>query len=79
MPVYEFECEHCGARFELRRSLVDGSLGSCPECGGRGRRVYSPVCVIFNGSGFYTTDNRRNGSTREGAACATGADASNDQ
>jgi len=42
MPIYEFECEDCGARFE---ELV-GAEGAapCPACGAeRARRLYSPV------------------------------------
>ena len=79
MPVYEYECEQCGARFDLRRSLVEDTEARCPGCGGRGRRVYSPVSVIFNGSGFYTTDNRSNGSKHDGQVCATGPGASDDR
>jgi putative FmdB family regulatory protein len=78
MPVYEYKCEQCGARFDLRRSLVEDTEARCPDCGGRGRRVYSPVSVIFNGSGFYTTDNRGNGSKQDREVCTTGAAASND-
>ena len=32
MPVYEFECEGCGARFEELTQSDTHSL-SCPECG----------------------------------------------
>ena len=79
MPVYEYECEQCGGRFDLRRSLVEDSEARCPDCEGKGRRVYSPVSVILNGSGFYTTDSRGNSSKRNGEVCAAGAGASNDQ
>ncbi|HEU4707204.1 MAG TPA: zinc ribbon domain-containing protein [Solirubrobacterales bacterium] len=42
MPIYEFECEECGARFE---ELVAGEVEVvCPGCGsGRIRRLYSTV------------------------------------
>jgi putative FmdB family regulatory protein len=42
MPIYEFECEDCGARFE---ELVGAeAAAACPECGaGRTRRLYSAV------------------------------------
>jgi putative FmdB family regulatory protein len=43
VPIYEFECEGCGARFEeLVAAGIEGI--DCPECGsGRTRRLISPV------------------------------------
>jgi len=41
MPIYEFECEECGAEFE---DLVAAGTEAapCPECGsGRSRRRFS--------------------------------------
>jgi len=36
----------------------------CPD-GHRGaRRIYVPVDIIFKGSGFYTTDNRKGAEAR---------------
>ena len=43
MPVYEFECEGCGSRFEELAPSGTPSL-PCPECGSeRTRRLMSPV------------------------------------
>jgi putative FmdB family regulatory protein len=42
MPIYEFECEECGGRFEELLSAGAGTP-SCPECGSRARRRLSPV------------------------------------
>ncbi len=63
MPVYEYECEQCGVRFEHLQRMVDAPLKNCPECGGHIHRVMQPVGVIFKGSGFYVTDNRGKSST----------------
>jgi len=43
MPIYEFECEECGERFEeLVEAGADGV--ACPACGSlRTRRRLSPV------------------------------------
>lgn len=42
MPIYEFECEACGARFE--ELVAVGAAVACPECGSeRTRRLYSGV------------------------------------
>ena len=58
MPIYEYECRACGARFERRQSVHDDPVKECPRCRGHVRRVIHPVGVIFNAPGFYITDNR---------------------
>ncbi|MBM4457071.1 MAG: FmdB family transcriptional regulator [Chloroflexi bacterium] len=63
MPIYEYECEQCGVRFEKLQRMVDPALSNCPECNGHVHRVMQPVGVIFRGSGFYVTDNRGKSST----------------
>jgi putative FmdB family regulatory protein len=63
MPIYEYECENCGVRFERLQRMTDASLTDCPECAGHVHRVMQPVGVIFKGSGFYVTDNRGKSST----------------
>ncbi len=66
MPTYEYECTKCRRHFERHQRITDAPIQTCPECGGQVRRVFYPVGVIFKGSGFYVTDNRRgsNGTTR---------------
>ena len=59
MPIYEYECTNCGLRFERHQRISDDPVTVCPECAGQVRRVFQPVGVIFKGSGFYVTDNRR--------------------
>ena len=61
MPVYEYTCDECSLRFELRQRFADESEYPCPECRGRTRRVFSPVSVVFKGAGFYGTDSRKGG------------------
>ncbi len=58
MPIYLYECENCGERFEARQSFSDKSLTICPTCEGSIHRVIQPVGVVFKGSGFYVTDSR---------------------
>lgn len=58
MPIHEYECKKCSFRFELKRSFHDGSQTICPRCQGETHRIFSPVPIIFKGSGFYVTDNR---------------------
>lgn len=62
MPVYQYHCKDCGVRFERTQSFNDAPLAVCPECEGEVYRVIGPTGVIFKGSGFYVTDNRRSNS-----------------
>jgi len=56
VPRYDYRCAACGHEFELLQSFTEAGSGTCPECAGRGQRVYHAVPVIYKGSGFYTTD-----------------------
>ena len=63
MPLYEYQCQACGVRFERRQHVTDEPVNICPECGGEAHRLIQPVGIIFKGSGFYVTDNRAKSST----------------
>lgn len=58
MPTYQYACKDCGGEIERVQSFSDPSLTECPTCGGRLRKVYGSVGVVFKGSGFYRTDSR---------------------
>jgi len=58
VPTYQYACTDCGHRFEAVQAFSDDSLTTCPECGGKLRKVYGSVGVVFKGSGFYRTDSR---------------------
>jgi putative FmdB family regulatory protein len=59
MPIYEYECEKCACRFELKRRFgEDEGSPCCPQCQGKVRRLFSLPAIIFKGSGFYVNDNR---------------------
>jgi putative FmdB family regulatory protein len=60
MPTYEYECTKCGHTFEALQSMKDAPLSTCPECRGKVRRhIGGGLGVIFKGSGFYSTDNKK--------------------
>ncbi len=59
MPIYEYACTACGERTEARQSFDDPPLQKCPLCGGSLRKLYSPVGIVFKGSGFYSTDAKK--------------------
>jgi len=59
MPTYEYVCTACRAPLEVVQSFHDPALTECPACeGGRLRKVFGNVGVVFKGSGFYRTDSR---------------------
>lgn len=59
MPIYEYACTSCGERTEAKQSFDDAPLETCPHCGGKLRKLYSPVGIVFKGSGFYSTDAKK--------------------
>ncbi len=73
MPTYEYECTKCGHTFEAFQSISDKPLSRCPKCRRSVKRViHGGLGVIFKGSGFYSTDNKRgsalsggNGTTKD--------------
>ncbi len=59
MPVYTYRCDNCGVQFDQTQKFSDESLTRCPECGKNSlHKVYTPVGIVFKGSGFYATDHR---------------------
>jgi putative FmdB family regulatory protein len=58
VPTYEYACAECGEHLEAVQKFSDDPLTVCPACGGRLRKVFSPVGIVFKGSGFYRTDSR---------------------
>ncbi len=70
MPIYEYACVECGQHIEVVQSMSDPPLAVCAACGGRLRKVFSPIGIVFKGSGFYRTDSRGKSST-SGASTGT--------
>jgi putative FmdB family regulatory protein len=71
MPTYVYRCENCGHRFEAWQHMTDDPLTTCPQCEGPIHRVLFPASIVFKGSGFYSTDNRRSQIATEPAASAS--------
>ncbi|HEU5267795.1 MAG TPA: FmdB family zinc ribbon protein [Jatrophihabitans sp.] len=70
MPTYQYACTNpdCGNRFELVQSFTEPSASECPVCDGPVRKVFSPVGVVFKGSGFYRTDSRASDGNGKGSS-----------
>jgi putative FmdB family regulatory protein len=67
MPLYEYECDACGRRFERIQKFSDPPETVCPTCGGAVRKLLSSPAIQFKGSGFYITDYVKSGSGSDGA------------
>jgi putative FmdB family regulatory protein len=61
MPLYEYECDACGRRFERIQKFSDPPVAACPTCDGPVRKLLSTPAIQFKGSGFYITDYARAG------------------
>ncbi|WP_327403379.1 FmdB family transcriptional regulator [Streptomyces sp. NBC_01288] len=63
MPTYQYQCTECGEGLEAVQKFTDDALTECPNCGGRLKKVYSAVGIVFKGSGFYRNDSRGSSSS----------------
>lgn len=57
MPTYEYKCISCNSIIDFQRNFGEDREPSC--CGSIMQRVWSSPGIVFNGSGFYSTDNRK--------------------
>ena len=50
MPLYEYECESCGDRFEKLVSVSKGSKNvACPKCSSKSVRKLMSACASISG------------------------------
>jgi len=85
VPTYQYRCTACGNDHEAVQAFSDSALTECPVCGGRLRKVFGSVGLVFKGSGFYKTDSRSGSSatapaqrSKETAADGASKDSSSD-
>jgi putative FmdB family regulatory protein len=75
VPLYEYQCDACGCRFEVIQKFSDSAVESCKECGkGPVRRLLSSPAIQFKGTGWYITDYAQKGRSDS----STGAPAKSD-
>jgi len=65
VPIYEYECNLCRFHFDRKQRFDEEPVAICPKCQGKARRVLHSIPVIFKGSGFYITDNRKGGAVEK--------------
>lgn len=63
MPLYEYQCESCGHRFEVIQKFSDAPVDVCPKCGAKVHKLISSPAIQFKGSGWYITDYAKKDST----------------
>jgi putative FmdB family regulatory protein len=73
VPTYQYACTECGGQLEAVQKFTDEPLTVHEDCGGRLRKVFSPVGIVFKGSGFYRTDSRGSGSSNGTSSSAPAA------
>lgn len=70
MPVYEYRCSK-GHDYEKTEGFSAPTQQKCIVCGAKAKRQISRTAVIFKGSGFYSTDNRRSTSSSASETSST--------
>ncbi len=61
MPLYEYECQKCGVRFEEIQKFSDPLLTEHDDCGGVLKKLLSAPAIQFKGTGWYITDYAKSG------------------
>ena len=61
MPIYEYECDKCGHRFEKIQKFSDPPVETCEKCGGPVHKMQSAPAFQFKGTGWYVTDYAKSG------------------
>lgn len=79
MPTYQYVCTECGDQVEAVQKFTDDPLSVHDTCGGRLRKVFSPVGIVFKGSGFYRTDSRKGSSASTAASSSDSSSSAGDK
>jgi putative FmdB family regulatory protein len=74
MPLYEYECNDNGHRFERIQKFSDPPIDVCPTCGSAVRKLLSSPAIQFKGTGWYITDYaKRSGSVESSSSSSSGS------
>jgi putative FmdB family regulatory protein len=69
MPIYEFQCQAGGHRFDRLQKMSDPDPTTCPNCGEpRVGRMLSAPQFRLAGSGWYETDFKKEGDKKRNLA-----------
>jgi len=75
MPLYEYQCEACGLKFEVRQKFSDNLVSECRECGGPVKKLISQTGFALKGEGWFQqgyapATGKCAGAAEAGAGCA---------
>ncbi|MEI6512928.1 MAG: FmdB family zinc ribbon protein [bacterium] len=56
MPTYGYKCTKCENQFDVVHSAHAPAVEECPSCGGKVKKVFYPVGIMFKGPGFHVND-----------------------
>jgi putative FmdB family regulatory protein len=76
VPTYEYACTECGDRIDVVQRFTDDPLTVCSACGGKLRKLFSAVGIVFKGSGFYRNDSRNGSSSVKAGTNGSGGSGS---
>ncbi|GFZ93540.1 hypothetical protein GCM10011408_11630 [Dyella caseinilytica] len=69
MPIYEFQCNACGHRFDRLQKISDPDPVACPDCGQpQVQRQLSAPQFRLSGGGWYETDFKKDGDKKRNLA-----------
>jgi putative FmdB family regulatory protein len=77
MPLYEYQCDACGHRFEVVQRYADAPIDTCPKCGSAVHKLFSSPAIQFKGSGWYITDYARAGKSDNSSGSTAKTESSN--
>lgn len=77
MPRYTYECTKCSFSYEKTEGWDAKPRQRCPECRAVSQRIPTPPMIVFKGSGFYSTDNKRSFRS-DSAGSSEGSSSSNE-
>ncbi len=80
MPLYEYQCDACGERFEKIVKFSDPPLETCLKCGGGPvQKLLSSPAIQFKGSGWYITDYAKKSSGDSSTSSKSASKSSSDK
>jgi len=78
MPLYEYECNDNGHRFERIQKFSDPPIAVCPTCGSAVRKLVSSPAIQFKGSGWYITDYAKKSGSVESSSSSSSSSSKSD-
>ena len=79
MPIYSYKCKNCGEVFDKFTKVGGNGKVMCLHCQSDSQRIFSPVGIIFKGSGFYSTDYKSGSKSSKVADNSSSSDTSSEK